>query len=352
MCRKPEPSTGSASAGREALYRTLLPIAALVVLLLYNCLFTKGFADIELKDGRLFGAMIDILHRGAPVILLAIGMTLVIATRGIDLSVGSVMAISGATAALLLTRSSMPVPVVILAALGAAAAAGLWNGMLVSYLGIQPFVATLILMVAGRGIGQLMTDGMIITFTTSSACQRFAYLGTGSFLALPTTVFIAAGVFLVTAFIVRKTVVGTCIEAVGGNETAASYCGINAGMVKVFTYVFCALCAGIAGLILTADVKAADASTVGLNKELDAILSAVIGGTLFSGGRFNLTGSVAGALIIQTLTTQILMNGVDYGYTLAIKAVVVIAVCLAQSPSFRAALSGLRTGRSARKWSG
>jgi simple sugar transport system permease protein len=320
---------------KDALYRSLLPVAALALLVVFNLIFTKNFSSITLKDGRLFGAMIDILYRSSPVILIALGMTLVMATRGIDLSVGAVMALSGATAAILLTTSGLSVPLVILAGLAVATAAGLWNGILVTYLQIQPIVATLILMVAGRGIAQLWTDGRIITFESKS----FEFISSGTVLWLPATVFIAVGAYVIAQFLAKKTVLGTYIEAVGGNETATSYAGINVNAVKLFVYAFSGLCAGMAGLIATADIKAADLSNIGLNSELDAILAAVIGGTLFSGGKFNLTGAVFGALIMQTLTTQIYMNGLDKAYTLVIKAAIVIVVCLMQSPALKEMLS-------------
>lgn len=309
----------------------MFPLAALAVLLAVSALLVPNFLRVEMRDGRLFGALIDIAHRAAPVILLAIGMTLVIATRGIDLSVGATMAISGAAAALLLTRTNAPVPVVVIAALGAGLAAGLWNGALVAYAGIQPIVATLLLMVAGRGIAQLMTDGQIVTFENAA----FESIGAGSLLALPSTFYVASGVLAMSVFAARRTVMGSYIEAVGGNETAAIYSGIDAGRVKLFVYAFSGICAAIAGLLAAADLKAADASNAGLYLELDAILAVVIGGTLFTGGRFNLAGSVIGALVIQTLTTGILMRGVGVEYTLVVKAVTVIAVCVIQSPRLR-----------------
>jgi simple sugar transport system permease protein len=255
-------------------------------------------------------------------------MTLVIATRGIDLSVGANMAITGAACALLLTRSQLPAGSVVLIGLAVAVVAGLWNGALVAYLRIQPIVATLILMVAGRGIAQLLTDGQIITFENRS----FEFIGNGALLGLPFTIFIAGGVCVMALFLARKTIVGAFIEAVGGNEKASEYSGVNATGTKLSVYAFCGLCAGVAGMIAASDIKAADASNIGLNIELDAILAVVIGGTRFAGGRFNLIGSVIGALLIQTLTTTILMKGVGVEYTLVVKALVVIAVCVMQSP--------------------
>jgi galactofuranose transport system permease protein len=141
--------------------------------------------------------------------------------------------------------------------------------------------------------------------------------------------------------------VGTYIAAVGGNESASIYSGINANLVKLSVYVASALCAGIAGLLLAGDNAAADANNLGLNYELDAILSVVIGGTLFTGGRFNLAGSVIGALVMRTLTISIEMNGVNPAYTLVVEAIIVVLVCAAQSASVRESLGRLVHRRSA-----
>ena len=335
-----EPNARPGIWRRLAASKTFWPVVALAVLLAVNIAFTKGFARIEVKGGRLFGSMIDILHRGSIVMLLATGMTLVIATAGIDLSVGAVMAIAGAVSALLLTRTGLPVPLVVAAALGVALAAGLWNGVLVAFLRLQPIVATLILLVAGRGIAQLLSDGQIITFESPS----FEFIARGSLLGLPVTLFIVAGVVAATLLVTKKTVAGLAIEAVGGNESASRLAGLRPGLAKLLVYGFSGLCAGVAGLIATADIKAADINNCGLYLELDAILAVVIGGTAFSGGRANIIGSILGALIMQTLTTTILMRGVGVEYTLVVKAVAVVAVCLLQSEQFRAIVFRQRAG--------
>lgn len=330
---------------RLATSKSFWPLVALVLLLVFNILFTKGFARIWVQDGKLHGSMIDIVNRGSRVMLLAVGMTLVIATAGIDLSVGAVMAMAGALSAWLLQhRPEVGLPLVVLAGLGLAVAAGLWNGWLVALLGIQPIVATLILLVAGRGIAQLITDGQIPTFENPS----FEWLGRGSVLYLPVTVFIVAGLVMATLLVTKMTVAGLHIEAVGNNERASRLCGLRPALVKVLVYGFSGLCAGVAGLIETADLKSADVNNLGLYLELDAILAVVIGGTPFSGGRANVVGSVIGALIMQTLTTMILMRGVDPAYTLVVKAITVIVVCLLQSEQFRYTLLaavGLRRRR-------
>jgi simple sugar transport system permease protein len=302
--------------------------------LFFNAVFTNGFFSFNVRDGRLYGSIIDILNRAAPVMLLALGMTLVIATGGVDLSVGAVMAITGASAALLLTKASLGVPAVILISLLVAMIAGIWNGTLVGVFKVSPIVATLILMVSGRGIAQLLTDGQIITFENKS----FEFIGRGSFAGLPFTLTLALAVWLALTFLKSRTALGLFIECTGDNETASRYSGVNTHLVKLVVYSICSLCAGIAGLIVTTDIKAADANNAGLWLELDAILATVIGGTALTGGRFYLAGSLIGAILIQTLTTTILTRGVAVELTLVVKAVVVILVCLLQSEKFRAAV--------------
>lgn len=329
------------------------PILALVLLLLFNLFFTPHFFRIEIRDGHLFGSLMDILNRAAPVMLLAIGMTLVIGTGGIDLSVGAVIAITGAISTLMI-RPSYPwggldylnilgqdlakdpynlsfliIPVGV--ALLLAALAGAWNGFLVSFFRIQPIVATLILMVAGRGIAQLITNGKILVFIY----PPFQYIGGGFFLGIHFPIILVAIMLILTYFFTRKTAIGLFIEAIGVNPTATRYTGINANFIKLMVYSFCGFCAGLAGLIIVADIKGADSNNAGLDLELDAILSVVMGGTPLTGGRFSLGGSIIGALFVQTLTTTILTRGVHPAVTLVVRALVVVAVCLLQSSTFR-----------------
>ncbi|WP_246553523.1 ABC transporter permease [Paenibacillus tritici] len=316
------------------------PLCVLAALLLFNLCYSPDFFSITIHDGHLYGSLIDILNFGAPLILVAIGMTLVVATKGIDLSVGSIVAISGAIACLRISSgadqnsmglilSSVLLAVLLSLVLGA------WNGLLVSGAGIQPIIATLILMVAGRGIAQLITGGQIITVTSSN----YAYIGSGSFAALPFSIFVVALVLIIALLLTRRTALGLFIESVGCNPAASLMSGIRAHWVILSVYVFCGVCAGIAGLLLSSNVSSADGNNAGLWYELDAILAVVIGGTSLNGGRFYLTGTVIGALIIQTLTTTIYMIGVPPEITLVVKAFVVLAVCLIQSDTFRAAIA-------------
>ncbi|MFS2223131.1 galactofuranose ABC transporter, ATP-binding protein YtfT [Pantoea sp. B65] len=304
-------------------------IAALILVLLVDSLVANNFFAIHLQDGRLFGSPIDILNRAAPVALLAIGMTLVIATGGIDLSVGAVMAIAGATAATM-TVAGYSLTLVILVTLGTGIACGLWNGVLVALLKIQPFVATLILMVAGRGIAQLITQGQIVTFNSDA----LARLGSGTLWWLPVPVWITLLVALLVWLLTRKTALGLFIEAVGINLRAARNAGVTGWLVVMSTYVISGLCAAVAGLIVAADIRGADANNAGLWLELDAILAVVIGGASLMGGRFNLVLSLIAALIIQAMNTGILLSGFPPELNQVVKAVVVMCVLLLQSPRF------------------
>jgi simple sugar transport system permease protein len=311
--------------------RGLAQILALIVILAVDRVVSPQFFDLRLQDGRLFGSLIDVLNRGTPVALLSLGMVLVIATRGIDLSVGAIMAISGAIAASL--ADSHGLPVVLAAALGAGLICGLWNGFLVAVLGMQPIVATLILMVAGRGIAQLITEGRIVTFSSPD----LVWLGNGSILGIPMPVAIALGMLILTGAVVRGSALGLLIEATGGNARASELAGVGTRAMILSVYVWCGVCAALAGVIAAADIMGADANNAGLWLELDAILAVVIGGTSLFGGRFSLVLAVLGALIIQTMNTGILLSGYPPEFNLLVKAVVVLAVLLLQSPK----LSGI-----------
>ncbi|MBI9049488.1 MAG: ABC transporter permease [Anaerolineaceae bacterium] len=310
------------------------PILSLLLIMLFNLLVNPSFFNIEMKEGHLYGSLIDVLNRGTPLMLLAIGMTLVLATGGVDLSVGPVIAITGAVAAYLIGSdigvTHTPFFLVILTAIGAALLAGLWNGILVSRAGIQPIIATLILLGAGRGLAQMITQGQILNVYY----KPFDFIGAG-FLLLPFPVYIVTIVVILVWLLTRKTAVGLFIESIGINTSSSFYSGISEKNIKLLVYVISGLCAGIAGLILASNIRSADANNVGLFIEMDAILAAVIGGTSLAGGRFSLAGSILGALIIQSLTTTILSVGVPPQVISLIKALVVLAVSLLQSPDFR-----------------
>jgi len=315
------------------------PLLALAMLLLINLVATPSFFSLRVQDGHLYGSLIDILRNGAPTLLIALGMTLVIATRGIDLSVGAIVAISGAVACTYLAGSpdestAGRAIVAMSMAVGVCILLGLWNGFLISVLGIQPIIATLVLMTAGRGLAMLITDGQIITVNN----PLFKKVGAGFVLALPVSILLAMSLFAITAFLTRRTALGMLIESVGINPEASRLAGVRSRTIIWTVYVFVAFCAGLAGLMIASNTSAADANNAGLFIELDAILAVVIGGTSLAGGRFSLTGTLIGAMFIQTLATTIPTIGIPSETNYLFKAVVVIFVCLLQSPEARAAL--------------
>jgi galactofuranose transport system permease protein len=332
-------SSTAGSAGRVDRLRgsrLLWPLIALVALLAANAARNPGFLAVRLQDGHLYGSLVDILKNGAPTLLIALGMTLVIATRGIDLSVGAVAAIAGAVACTTIVGSPDPTsPAAALTGIGLALALclvlGLWNGFLVSILGIQPIIATLVLMTAGRGIAMLVTDGQIITVRNGF----FREIGAG-FLLLPISILIALAALVGVALVTRRTALGLLIESVGINPEASRLAGLRSRTIIWTVYVFAALCAGVAGLMISSNVSAADANNAGLWIEMDAILAVVIGGSSLGGGKYSLSGTLVGALIIQTLTTTVYSMGIAPEVTLVFKALVVIAVCLLQAPKVRA----------------
>jgi simple sugar transport system permease protein len=316
------------------------PMATLLLLLAVCALFNPSFLSIAWRDGHLYGNLIDILNRAAPLMIVSLGMTLVIAVRGLDISVGAVVAIAATVAALMIggrfnaggeMASDHPLWMALLLALTVAAACGLWNGLLVVKAGMQPIVATLILMVAGRGIAQLLTDGQIITVYYAP----FFTLGNGFLAGVPVALWIAAALWGTLHLLLSRTALGLFIRAIGGNPEAARVAGIRAASITLCVYTFCSLAAGIAGLIISSNVKSADANNAGQLLELDAILAVTLGGTALTGGRFTLAGTVIGALIIQTLTSMIYSLGVPPEVNLVVKAALVFAVMLLQSAEFR-----------------
>jgi simple sugar transport system permease protein len=334
------------------------PLAAWLIILGFNAIVMPDFFEIKIIDDPIYGRhfygnLIDVFNNGAPLILVSIGMTLVIATGGVDLSVGAVIAISAAMGTVLINpalgnelienriltenTTRTPLPIIILADLAAGAACGLWNGLLVAKAKIQPMVATLILMVAGRGIAQLITNGQIMTVYYTP----YFWFGNGYLFYLPVSIFIVALVFVVAWLLVRKTSIGLFIESVGTNATSTFYSGINEQNVKLLAYTFCGICAAIAGLIFSSYVHSADGNNNGLYYELDAILAVVMGGTLMTGGRFSIFASVIGAVIIWTFTVTVYSLGVPGNALLAAKAVLVMLVILLYSDYSRRLISRL-----------
>ena len=293
-------------------------LAALVLLLVLNLVFTNNFAD--------FDNFRNILVQVAPTMLVAVGMTFVISTGGIDLSVGSIMAIASAVAAVSLDYGA---GAAIFLGLAAAVLIGAFNGFLISNFKIQPIVITLAVLIAGRGIAQVISSGgQLIPFSNTN----FEYLGKGIIAGIPFQIILLILVVGLAIFVLRATIFGRYIIAVGGNEEAARLSGVRVNWTKVSVYAISGLLAGVAGLIYTARLGASDASKVGDGIELDAIAATVVGGTALTGGRATIIGTVIGALIMQIITTSFNMNGIKFSYSLVIKAAIILLAVYIQRP--------------------
>ena len=293
-------------------------LAALVLLFVANAVATPHFLDVN--NFR------NILLQVAPTVLVAVGMTYVIATGGIDLSVGSIMAVASAVAAVSLGRG---VGVAILLALAAALVVGTLNGALISGFRIQPIIVTLASLITARGVAQVISNGgQLIPFDN----PRFAWLGQGQVGPVPVQVALMALVVAAAIFVMRATAFGRYVAAVGGNEAAARLAGVRVHRTKIMVYALSGLLAGLAGLIETARLGASDAQKVGVNIELDAIAAVVVGGTPLTGGRATVVGTLVGALIMQLITTSFNMNGISFAWSLAIKAAIIIVAVYIQRP--------------------
>ncbi|WP_194396535.1 ABC transporter permease [Microbacterium atlanticum] len=328
-------------------HRLFWPAAALVILIAVNAIARPQFILVTLRDGELYGALIDILRNSAPLMLVALGMTIVIATRGIDLSVGAIMAVSGAVALTIIDASPDPgnlatVLVALVVALAVALVLGVWNGFLVAVVGIQPIIATLVLMLAGRGVALLITEGFITTVNS----EPYEFIATGYLLAVPFAFLIWVAAVVVIGLMERRTALGVLTEAVGINPEASRLAGVRARGIVFSAYVVSGLLAGIAGIIYSSNIRAADANAAGLFIELYAILAVVLGGTSLMGGKFTIAGTVIGVLTIQTLEATILFLGVPSAQSPVFFAIVVIVVVLVQSPRLhRWARGALRAAR-------
>jgi len=289
---------------------------AIVLLVLYNIFFTPYF----LTWSNLRIQLIQV----APVVIVALGMALVIGTEGIDLSVGSVMALAAAFIPLYLGYG---VVAAIVVSLIAGVVVGLINGVLVAKVGLQPIVATLALFVGGRGLAVVISKGKLVDIHDSN----FLYLGSGDLLRIPVLVWIAALLVAVVAFVVRRTVFGRRLLAIGGNRPATELAGVPVKRVLITVYVVCSVLASIAGLLSVSRIQSSDASSVGLLIELSAITAVVVGGTPLTGGKVRVVGTVAGALLMQLVIATMIKHNLQSSTTEMVQAVIIlIAVYVAR----------------------
>ncbi|MHA3682703.1 ABC transporter permease [Leucobacter sp. HY1910] len=311
--------------------------AAIVLLLMLNLVKDPGYLAISVnpENGHFVGNLIDILRASAPILMIALGMSMVIATGGIDLSVGSVMAVAGAVSMEFL-RSAGPTPGAAFAALGltllVSALMGAINGVLVAVVGLQPFISTLILMLAGRGLAKVITGGQNTTATNDT----FRWIANGFVLGIPVVFLLAVAIVVAVGVIVRRSALGLMVESIGINPKASRMAGVRPFGILMTVYIASGILAGIAGVFSVATVMTVDVSRTGYQLEMDAILAVVIGGTALTGGKFSISGAAVGALLIATLNKTILFLGVSSSATPAFKAVVILVLCLLQSERVRA----------------
>jgi simple sugar transport system permease protein len=322
-------------------------VGAIVFLLVIDLVKDPAYLSVSYNaaQGHLVGNLIDIMRAAAPVLMISTGMLLVIATAGIDLSVGSVMAAAGAVSMQFLSGAAQPDSLgtaltALALALALGTALGAVSGLLVTVVGLQPFISTLVMMLGARGLAKVITGGQNARATSAP----FRFIANGYLGGLPVVFLIAVAVVIAVAAVCRRTALGLMIEAVGINPRAARLAGLRARGLIMATYVISGLLAAVAGVFATASVMVVNVSNTGYLMEMDAILAVVIGGTSLAGGKFSLSGAAAGALLIATLDKTVVFLGVPASATPAFKAVVIIALCLLQSQRARSWLAGLRSG--------
>ena len=324
MNQKTQPATAAplVQAARKKKYRITVQreIAVLLAMIVFNLLFTQHFWSLQTFNVN--------LTQVVTIVIVGIGMTLVVATGGIDLSVGASMAIAGSLAPMIFMNVAGPFGIALAFVLPVLAASlcGVFNGFLVTRLAVQPIVATLVLFIAGRGIAQVFTDGSLQAFNNPA----FQWIALGRVAGVPAQVFLMLALVALFAWIVRKTLFGQYLLVTGGNEQAAYLSGIPTARVKMIAYTLCAALAGLAGLISISVNSSSDANVIGVGSELDAIAAVAVGGTALTGGKAYIVGTLIGALIIQLLRYTLLAHGIPDAAALVVKAGIIIAAVYVQ----------------------
>lgn len=327
--------------------RLFLPIFCMLLVMMVNIIFDIAggnfpfnFFMISIRNGVLYGRLIDVLNRGSEIAILAIGMTLVVSSSaGTDISVGSVMSLSASFCCMLLAgygvssanELAMPLIVGVVAGILMGCLCGCFNGFLVAYLGVQPMVATLILYSAARAIGLLLCNNLIVYVRDDSFKFFGGYCG-----FIPTPIVIAAICVLIMSLLLKKTALGLYVQSVGINKKASRIAGLNSSKIIFLCYVVCGLCAGIAGIVASSRISSADSNNIGLSYEMDAILAVALGGNSLGGGKFALAGSIIGAYTIQAITTTLYAVGVSSDQAPVFKAIIVLIIVAIQAPPFKA----------------
>ena len=306
-----------ARMGRQEFIRKYGAAILLAVLFVYNAIFTNNFLTVQ--------TMFNLVVQSSPMMIVALGMTFVIATKGIDISVGASMAMGGMVTSISMFNIGL-VPGIILGVI-TASMIGVANGVSVAYFGVQPIIVTLAMMIGARGLAQMLTPGGLFFFPASEPLTKLAIFFIGP---LPVQFVYLVVFFVVFAFIAFKTSFGRHIEAIGDNLQASRLCGIKTERNLVLVYTMSAALAGFAGILVSARTAACDGYSIGAGIEMDAIACVVIGGTSLMGGKPQVIGTVIGAFIMQVIYSMVIMNNLSYDWAMVVKALVIILAVVIQ----------------------
>ncbi|WBF66214.1 ribose ABC transporter permease [Desulfovibrio subterraneus] len=298
-------------------------LIALVVMIIVVSLLNPNFFTT--------GNLLNILRQTAVNAIIAVGMTFVILTAGIDLSVGSVLALCGAIGASLIA-AELPIVLAVGAALGSGILLGAASGVIISKGKVQAFIATLVSMTMVRGLTLVYTDGRPISTGFTDTADAFSYIGTGYLLGLPVPIWIMAVVFAAAWYVLKHTRLGRYVYALGGNEAATRLSGINVDRIKITVYAIAGFLSALAGLVVTSRLSSAQ-PTAGAGYELDAIAAVVLGGTSLMGGKGTIMGTLLGALIIGFLNNALNLLDVSSYYQMIAKALVILLAVLVDTKS-------------------
>lgn len=301
---------------KTSLVEKIIPFIGLILLIVVISIMNSAFLDLS--------NLLNLLRQVSINGLIAFGMTFVILTGGIDLSVGSILALSSAFTAILITSGLNPIVALIVGVLGGFLL-GVFNGVLVTFGSMAPFIATLATMTIFRGLTLVVTDGNPITNLGDS--YMFQLFGKGYFFGIPVPAVTMIIVFIILAIILQKTTFGRHTYAIGGNEVASKISGIKVNRVKILIYGISGLMSALAGAILTSRLNSAQ-PTAGTSYELDAIAAVVLGGTSLTGGKGRIVGTFIGVLIIGVLNNGLNLLGVSSFYQQVVKGIVILIAVL------------------------
>jgi ribose transport system permease protein len=300
--------------------------AALGLLTIYNVVFTNHFNH--------YSSLETLMSQTPAVLIVSLGMLMVIGTGGIDLSVGATMAIAAAVLGIMVAATNRgghnaSLTLAIILALLAGLAVGIFNGVVIGVVGVQPIVATLSLLVAGRGIALVITNGHLLELFRPGLSK----IGRGQFAKVPYVMIIALVLLVLVTILMRRTTFGFRSVAIGGNLPASVLAGLPVRRTIITVYALCGVFAAIAGVLATARLRSADPSYVGLGLELNAITAVVVGGSALSGGKVRILGTFAGVVLMQLLTTTLTSHNIPSSATSMAQAIIIVAAVYIQRTS-------------------